>query len=101
MRMIVCAAIRNKENGIIICGPRHGDCLNSASSIASSSGLSSNIWECGFVDQDNKFLSRKEAWKIADAAGQIRRPTGFEHDLGNQRTPNVGDDGLLFSENLY
>lgn len=58
-------------------------------------------WECGFVDKKNEFLQRDEAWKIANAAGQIRRPLGFEKDYSNQRNPNIGDSELLFSENLY
>jgi hypothetical protein len=61
----------------------------------------SDVWECGFIDQHQVFLTRAEAWKVADAAGQIRRPSGFERNYNNQRRPNVGDEGLLFSENLY
>lgn len=57
-------------------------------------------WEQGFIDQYGNFLSRSEAWKIADKMGQIRRPTSHEKEL-NPRQPNMGDDGLLFSENLY
>jgi hypothetical protein len=62
---------------------------------------SSETVECGFVDQDNVFMSRAEAWKVADAAGQIRRPTGLEKNYDSHRAPNIGDEGLLFSENLY
>ena len=56
--------------------------------------------EQGFIDQFGDFLTREEAWKIADSMGQIRRPTGFETFLC-PRKANVGDDGILFSENLY
>lgn len=97
IRLIVCAAIRGKESGVVICGPRHGDCLNQRGHL----GLKDREWECGFVDQDNKFLTRYQAWKVADAAGQIRRPLGWERHYNDVRQPNVGDDGLLFSENLY
>lgn len=100
-RLVVCAAILNKTNGIKICGPRHGNCLN----VAIESGIDTNpgndTWELGFVDQDNKFMSRAEAWKVADAAGLIRRPTGFELDYSRQRELGKGDEGLLFSECLY
>jgi hypothetical protein len=62
---------------------------------------SGNVWEMGFIDQEGDFLTRAEAWKVADKAGQIRRPYGFERHYKNQRVANVGDEGLLFSENLY
>ena len=95
-RLIVCAAIRKRGN--VICGARHFDqimrcCLN-------ATGETSVGWEQGFVDQWGVFLDRKEAWSVADAAGQIRRATGLEHDYAFRKT-NVCDEGLLFSENLY
>jgi hypothetical protein len=98
-RVIVCAAIRSYETQTIICGPRHGDCLNFAAE--HKINKDQDAWECGFVDQENEFLTRAEAWKIADAMGQIRRPTGWESNFNEQRAPNVGDEGLLFSENLF
>ena len=100
-KVVVCAAARNKESGYIVCGPRHGDCINSI--IKHGIGLPSETdkWECGFVDQENNFMSRQEAWVVADLAGQIRRPFGLEKDFKNQRPANVGDSGCLFSENLY
>lgn len=97
-RLVVCAAVRHKEWDITICGPRHGNCLNIAIQHVCGKG---EQWECGFVDQDNVFMTRAEAWKVADAAGQIRRPTGYERHYNNHRQPNIGDEGLLFSENLY
>ena len=56
--------------------------------------------ECGFVDQDNVFMTRLEAWAVADKAGQIRRVSGWEKEY-NPRSANTGDSELLFSENLY
>lgn len=101
-RLVVCAAIRNRETEIVICGARHGNCKNAAIRYKLDSiPMDSNAWECGFVDQNNKFMTRAEAWKVADAAGQIRRPRGFERNYNSQREPNIGDEGLLFSENLY
>lgn len=44
--------------------------------------------EPGFVDNCYQFLTREEAFEVAYAAGQILRRCG-------------GDDGKLFSENLY
>lgn len=101
VQVIVSAAIRNKGTGVVICGARHGNCLNDIVSLGIDERPAGGAWECGFIDQDQKFLTREEAWKVADAAGQIRRPTGYEQNYDNQRKPGIGDEGLLFSENLY
>jgi hypothetical protein len=44
--------------------------------------------EQGFIDQFGVFMTREEAYVVAKAAGQIKYRCG-------------GDDGVLFSENLY
>ena len=100
---IVSAAIRNKANQTqIVCGPRHGNCLNFVNRYQTVfPEPKSENWEMGFVDQDGKFYTRQEAWKIADKNGQIARPLGFEKDRKSIRPAGIGDDGMLFSENLY
>lgn len=98
-RLVVCAAIRNVKTGRIICGPRHGNCLNTANGLGLN--VESNNWDFGFVDQNNEFMDRYQAWECADMGGQIRCPTGFERHYNNHRSANVGDKGMLFSENLY
>jgi hypothetical protein len=80
-RRVVCAALR--KGSVIICGPRHWDSICRAPS--------KDGWEQGFVDQKGVFMDRKEAWEVADAAGQILRICGGEGVNG----------GRLFSENLY
>lgn len=95
MRLVVCAAIRSGD--VIICGARHSHCLTAAL----KHGFDGINWECGFIDQHNCFITRQEAWRVADAAGQIRRPTGFEQHYTNTRVANICDEGLLLSENLY
>ncbi len=47
--------------------------------------------EQGFVDQYGVFMSRQEAWSVAEAAGQIRHRCGGD----------TANGGTLFSENLY
>ena len=42
----------------------------------------------GFIDQRGNFLTREEAWIVAEASGQIIRRVG-------------GDGKKLYSENLY
>lgn len=99
VRVIVCPAIRARDTGVVLCGLHHGTCMGQAINL----GLKKEgqRWDIGFIDNKGVFVDRKEAWKIADAAGQIRRPTGWEKDYSQARPAGVGDDGLLFSENLY
>ncbi len=86
-QLVVCAAIRNKR-GIVICGARHFDLtMNVQIDKSYSAWLSKDIEE-GFLDNKGNYLTREEAWIIAENAGQIRRRVG-------------GDGKKLFSENLY
>lgn len=85
---IVCAA--NKfPDGTLILGARHWDPMmrktyNALGLTRDESGREVQ----GFIDQYQNFLTREEAWPIALAAGQIVRRCG-------------GDEGCLYSENLY
>ena len=97
---VVCAANRRKD-GKIVCGARHCDSIM-RQQIGSRLDLTrsdaereeSASWitaEQGFIDQFGTFLTRTEAWKIAEANGQIIRRCGGDEYNG----------GTLFSENLY
>ena len=86
-RMIVCAAIRN-EHDHIICGARHYDVIMHGQIPTSNDDWIDSKIEQGFIDQKGVFLNRKEAWIVAEEAGQIIR------DI-------IGCRGKLFSENLY
>jgi hypothetical protein len=81
---IVCAANKNKISGRIICGPRHWDNIMRSQKLESEDFAG---WDQGFVNQFGEFLTREEAWIIADTNKQIVK--------------NVGCDGTLYSENLY
>lgn len=88
-RVIVCAAMRCKEPKMIVCGVRHGDLT-----MFDDTDIKQYVElfdEEGFVDNKGVFLSRTEAWKVAEAAGQIKRRVGGD----------TIDGGTLFSENLY
>lgn len=92
MRVVVCAA--NRYQNRIVLGARHFDRVMHAHidllpSIAMPDYASQ--WEQGFIDQHGIFMNRTEAWKVAEAAGQIRRRVGGD----------TADGGTLFSENLY
>lgn len=84
---IVCAAIVFTD-GLIVAGPRHFDRTMHCIIEKLPAVYSAAAHTQGFIDQRGAFYTREEAYVIADKAGQIRQRVG-------------GDDGRLFSENLY
>jgi hypothetical protein len=80
-------------DGTLVLGARHGDeLMHSAWRAFSRPGnLLSGLDSQGFIDQRGVFMTRQEAWKVAEAAGQILYRCG-----GDTR-----DGGTLYSENLY
>ncbi len=87
-RVVVCAAIRSSQ-GKIIAGARHYDSVMRP--LAFPNDERKGEWincEQGFIDQFGVFMSREEAWTIAEAANQIK----------NIKAATVG---CLFSEDLY
>lgn len=92
-RRVVCAA--NRHGGYLLIGARHWD----AQMRAQAQNVPEHIhpfhadWEQGFIDQYEKFMTREEAWLVAEAAGQIRYRCG-----GDMSSEGVGK---LYSENLY
>ena len=88
-RRIVCSALRHRDSGDLILGPRHFD-MTMHKQIANYKMLTT-IWnraEQGFIDNYGVFCNRKEAFLIAQAANQII------YRVGN-------DTDTLYSENLY
>ncbi len=85
-RRVVCAAAMVNDH--IVCSARHYDRLMIDQMRAIDEAFSSANVVQGFIDQHGRFMSREEAHKVATDAGQIIRRCG-------------GDDGRLFSENLY
>lgn len=83
---IVCAANRNKFVSFdILLGVRHwNDFMRSQLDGRDSY----DDYEQGFIDNRGDFLTREEAWVVAEREGQIIRRVG-------------GDEGVLYSENLY
>lgn len=90
MRRIVCAANRD-HNGLIICGARHFDKVMQLAMCHIPGDHHVKDWDQGFIDQRGDFLTRTEAWPIAEAAGQIIRRCGGDDT----------DGGTLYSENIY
>lgn len=85
-RMVVCAAIAYPDSGLILLGVRHNDHFMEVQRQANRL-LAHGKRQSGFIDQKGVFLTRAEAWKVAEAAGQIRN--------------RWSEDGDLYSENLY
>lgn len=85
--IIVSAANRSKEDGVIIVGARHFDkCMRQQ--INAMGRKHTEFTEQGFIDQHCNFYTREEAFLIANDNNQIIRRCG-------------GDEGCLYSENLY
>ena len=90
VRRVVCAALR-AEDGSLLLGVRH----YSADMHALIDALPDGYKFChrsgddqGFVDQRGQYMTRREAWNVAEAAGQVRRQ-GYD------------GEGVLYSEDLY
>lgn len=90
---VVCAAI--KFGPIVIVGVRHFDSLmHSMLRKLSINPMREHVQ--GFVDNQGSFLTREEAWLVAEAQGQIIRRVGGDETIeGDVKT------GHLYSENLY
>lgn len=90
VRRVVCAAIR-AEDGSLLLGIRHYSSDMHEQIAERREGwkfLRRNGDDQGFVDQRGEYMTRRQAWNVAEAAGQVRRAG---HD----------GDGVLYSEDLY
>lgn len=86
-RRIVCAANRFPD-GTVILGARHWDpWMHATRKKLNMSERVDGLAEQGFIDNERNFLTREEAWIVANEAGQIIRRVG-------------GDEGCLYSENI-
>lgn len=95
-RRVVCAAIRAADGSVLL-GIRHysRDMHKQIDARAHTDGKSfirRMDEDQGFVDQYGVFMSREEAYKVAEASGQIRYPEACGNGLNGPR---------LYSEGLY
>lgn len=84
--LIVCAACINGE-GKVVPSVRHGDEL--MYNVMDEEEVIRFHWVQGFVTNRFSFVTRKEAWIIAERQGQIRNQLPCDHAK------------RLYSENLY
>jgi hypothetical protein len=82
---IICAANRKRFTGEVVLGIRHHDAF------MNRMDTEGDPVDQGFIDNRGNFLSRTDAWKVAEAAGQVIRRVGGDEANG----------GTLYSENLY
>lgn len=88
-RRIVCAA--NKHGYVVIPSARHWDTNMHNLARRIDPDYKDYEWEQGFINTWGEFLTRQEAWKVAEYNNQI------VHRVGSDRA----DGGTLYSENLY
>ena len=92
-RRIVCAAIKAKNGPEVALGPRHfSPTMHDHITLYDYHGIDSDKFkfgEQGFIDQFGEFMCRREAFEVAEEAGQIINTIGTEHTKE------------LYSENLY
>lgn len=62
----------NVEKGVVLCGFNHAQIIQQHVSIANKSQYQMGEHEQGFLTNDNRFVDRKEARIIAEAAGQLK-----------------------------
>ena len=102
---ILCAAI--DYGGTIVSGHRHGDCYEVLKSLIGeidTDKLPSRD-DQGFLTSENRYVGRKEAWKIAKEQKQIvfglecsdRDKEDISKFLGFETPP----ESILISEHLY
>jgi len=90
VRRVVCAAMLSPDQNVLVVGARHGDAVMRRQ-LEAFKTANYHRWQEGFIDQWGAFMTRKEAWAVAEAQGQVLFRCGGD-----------GADRFgLFSENLY
>ncbi len=91
----------NIDIGYVVCGRRHNNCYQTITSLKAdlnqyfkTLNLSDEDHRKsqGFITSHDRYVDRKEAWKIAKDNDQII--------FGKEASEN-GEDSILISENLY
>ena len=95
---IVCSVV--KYDGHNVCGLRHSDCYETIMKITGKKfeGIKEHVtlnnMDNGFLTSKGRFVTRNEAWIIAESNNQIA--------IGYEASKSENDkDNILISENLY
>ena len=97
---ILCAAVKRLDGGFD-CGYRHNDVYEKVHKEDIMKVYGIDFWDdMGFLTSKERFVGRREAWKIALEAGQVKPR---EYERMRQRGSNVkdGEYDFLESEDLY
>lgn len=90
------------QDGLIVPGVRHlSPDMRAVLHRIYGDGYHLKIKEQGFINTHGEFLSREDAWRVADANGQIELYDPAGNGRSIPQPANQGGDGYLFSENLY
>lgn len=86
--MILAAAIKfeieKTGKTVVLCGARHGDIFRQLKGLGFLPRVGYIEIEQGFIDHQNNFLNRKEAYEHAKKCGQICEKIIYEReDSGN------------------
>ena len=86
--MITASAIQRKSDGKVWIGKRHGDCIRQIVEETGQRPVDRFRFTQGFVTDDNHFVDRQEAFKIAVECNQLlnkeepwAQPTLMSEDL--------------------
>ncbi len=95
-RRVVCAAIRAADGSVLL-GIRHYSRdmhaqIQARGMMDGQKFIRRMDEDQGFVDQYGVFMSREEAYRVAEASGQLRYPEACGNGLNGPR---------LYSEGLY
>lgn len=88
-KKIICAAMRQKESGVLILGPRHFDRTmhDQLDAVYGTKKPAGTSFEQGFIDQFGRFYTREAACVVVENNGQELR--------------SQPEGGILYSEDLY
>ena len=96
VEFIICSAVKYK--GYPICGRRHSDCYKIIEKLTNrklediKEFLPNSNLDNGFMTSTGRYITRSEAWDIAEQNNQIS--IGYEASKSE-------DGSILISENLY
>jgi hypothetical protein len=90
---------RNIKSGYVLCGRRHHNIINTQFQVFGVKTTGDNNTQ-GFLTNIDRFVNRKEGYKIALEAGQIK-PRKDNKELNEYMNLKYEQTEILVSEDLY